>query len=44
MDPINKDKPVLVAGDLELQNMKKNVEMKGIPYHKNQIKYAVSVQ
>jgi hypothetical protein len=44
MEPVEKDKPVLVAGDPELQNMKKNLEMDGIPYHKNQIKYAVSAK
>jgi LDH2 family malate/lactate/ureidoglycolate dehydrogenase len=40
MDPVEKDKPVLVAGDPEAIHMKKCDEANGISYHVNQITYA----
>lgn len=39
---IDKDKPVLIPGDLEKFNMKKAEQDHGISYHVNQIIYAVS--
>ena len=41
MEPVDKDKPVLVAGDPEKIHMEKCDEGNGISYHINQIKYAV---
>jgi hypothetical protein len=38
---IDKNKPVLVAGDVEKLHMKKSDEQNGIEYHVNQVKYAV---
>ena len=37
------DKPVLIAGDLEREEMKKADRNNGISYHSNQITFAVSV-
>ena len=39
---IDKEKPVLVAGDPERASMKKCDDKNGISYHINQIKYAVN--
>lgn len=41
---VEKDKEVLVAGDPERIHMKMCDERGGIPYHPNQIQYAVSLQ
>lgn len=40
MKPIDKSKPVLVAGDLEKIHMKKSDSDRGISYHVNQVLYA----
>lgn len=40
LNPVDTEKPVLVAGDPERIHMKKCDDSGGIPYHINQIKYA----
>ena len=42
LEPVDKNKPVLVAGDPESIHMKKCDDENGISYHVNQIKFAVS--
>lgn len=42
LPPVDKDKPVMVAGDPEREHMKKSDENNGISYHVNQVKFAVS--
>ncbi len=42
LEKIEKDKPVLIAGDLESLHMAKSDKNKGISYHVNQLTYAVS--
>lgn len=41
---VEKDKEVLVAGDPERIHMKMCDKRGGIPYHPNQIQYAVSLR
>lgn len=42
-EPVEKDKEVLVAGDPERIHMKMCDERGGIPYHPNQIQYAIDL-
>ena len=39
--PVDPDKPVLVAGDPEREQMRKCDEMGGIPYPRNVVNYMV---
>lgn len=42
-EPAAGEKEILVAGDPEKRHMKKCDELGGIPYHVNQIRFAVSL-
>jgi LDH2 family malate/lactate/ureidoglycolate dehydrogenase len=43
MEPVEEDKPVLVAGDPERLHINKCEKHGGIPYHPNQVKYAFDI-